>query len=92
MTEIKPLAYGYMRVPCDVEDQATRELELKLKDYTEQQGFCFASIFYEFRPALWRGGAHVQRSFGGADSHYVIVPSPSHVSPIRFAAMHARQT
>jgi DNA invertase Pin-like site-specific DNA recombinase len=45
---MQPVAYAYMRVPCDIPDDKVRRMEHELKCFAERKGFCLAEIFYEF--------------------------------------------
>ena len=80
MTELRPLAYGYMRVPCDVDDHAVRDTERKLRDHAERHGFEFATIFHEFQSGISDGWDELTTELQRSDAHHVIVPSLSHVS------------
>lgn len=77
---MKPLAYGYMRVFCDVTEEDVYSLERRIQECAEALGFQFATTFQEIV-----SGSHVvfrnlieelQRS--GAE--HVIVPSFNHFS------------
>lgn len=80
MNEIQPLAYGYMRMPCDADDQVIRILERRLKTYAEEHGFCFATIFHEHQSSTRAAWDELATELRRADAHHVIVPSLSHVS------------
>ncbi|MGH3696963.1 MAG: recombinase family protein [Pseudonocardiaceae bacterium] len=80
MTELRPLAYGYMRVPCEVEDHVVRDVERKLRDHAEERGFEFAAIFHEFEPGISERWEELTTELQRSDAHHVIVPSLSHVS------------
>jgi hypothetical protein len=45
---LPPLAYGYLRVPCDIPDDKVRRTEHELRRFAEHERWCFASIFSEF--------------------------------------------
>lgn len=81
MTELRPLAYGYMRVPCDIDDLAIRDMERKLRDHAEQCGFEFAAIFRELQSGISEGWDELTTELLRSDAHHVIVPSLDHISP-----------
>jgi hypothetical protein len=45
---LRPLAYGYMRVPCDIPDDKVCRMEYELRRFAEVKGFCLVAIFSEF--------------------------------------------
>jgi hypothetical protein len=43
-----PLAYAYMRVPCDIPDDKVQRMEHELRRHAERMGLHLAGIFSEF--------------------------------------------
>lgn len=81
MTELRPLAYGYMRVASESDDTAIRTIENSLKDYAEAHGFDFATIFHEFQSGSQAALDELIEELQRADAHTVIVPSLTDISP-----------
>lgn len=77
---MKPLIYGYMRVPEGADDDVIHKLELGLKQLAAVEGFCFATTFYEthggYRGAFYELTEELQR----AEARHVVVPSLEHFS------------
>jgi len=80
MNRLKPLAYGYMRVSCDVRDQAVRAMEEKIRRHAEERDYCFGTIFYEFVSGSQSAFGELAEEHQRADAHVVIVPSLRHLS------------
>jgi DNA invertase Pin-like site-specific DNA recombinase len=45
---VKPLIYGYMRVPQDASDDDTRQVEFALRTFAENTGYRFVKLFHEY--------------------------------------------
>lgn len=75
MTDLKPLAYGYMRVKGDVDDQVILKRERQLRDYAEEHGFQFGAIFHEEEPGYRGAFRELLKELRRADAHHVIIPS-----------------
>ncbi|ROO52987.1 resolvase-like protein [Micromonospora sp. Llam0] len=78
---VKPLMYGYLRVDRDTLDGDIRQMELALKFWAEQEGYCLAGLFHEYdtalnRPALTALIEETCRS----NARRVITPSLAHLS------------
>jgi hypothetical protein len=77
---LPPLAYGYMRVPRDVADDKVRRMEYELRRFAEHQGFCFATIFYEFNCGLFDAFYELIQELQRADAHEVVMPTYRHLA------------
>ncbi|MDG4773299.1 hypothetical protein [Solwaraspora sp. WMMD792] len=78
---MKPVIYGYLRVDRDALDGDTRQMELELKFWAEQEGYCFAGLFHECddtlnRPAL----AVLIEEIGRSGARHVVMPVLAHLS------------
>lgn len=80
MNTLKPLAYGYMRVPDDIPDRKVRDMEQKLKAYAEALGYEYATIFHEFQCGVYDAWRDLTTELQRADAHHVLVPSMSHIA------------
>jgi hypothetical protein len=77
---MRPLAYGYVRVRDDKDDQLLHRVELKLRQFASGAGFCLATIFCEDLPGQHRAFDELASELRRADAHHVIVPSMAHLS------------
>lgn len=77
---MKPLAYGYMRVFCDVTEEDVRSVERRIQECAQELGFQLATTFQETvsgsHDALQELIEELQRS----EAEHVIVPSFNHFS------------
>lgn len=80
MSNLKPLAYGYLRLSPEIDDGTVRVIELKLKQYAEALGFEFATYFYEDRSGCFSAWNELLTEVQRADVHHVIVPSLNHLT------------
>lgn len=80
MNTLKPLAYGYMRVPDDIPDHKVRDIELKRKAYAEALGYEYGAVFHEFQCGVFDAWQDLTTGLQRADAHYVIVPSMNHLA------------
>ena len=87
-----PLAYGYMRVPCEVPDQKVRRLEQALRTLATASGLQLVTFFFEFSCGSHEAFDELVTELGRADAHYVVVPSLRHFahSPLLQNMMLAR--
>ncbi|WFE25536.1 recombinase family protein [Solwaraspora sp. WMMD791] len=89
---MKPLMYGYLRVDRDALDGDTRQMELALQFWAEQEGYCFAGLFRDQdtttpnRPALTALIEQISRS----GARHVIMPSLARLSTHPAAQRHLR--
>ncbi|MGH3565893.1 MAG: recombinase family protein [Pseudonocardia sp.] len=77
---MKPLIYGYLRVPDDLDDHQIRRMERGLRDLAQAEGFCFATTFHEHQPGYQGAFQELTRELQRADAHHVVVPSLGHLS------------
>ncbi|WP_239396682.1 recombinase family protein [Frankia sp. CiP3] len=77
---IKPLAYGFMRVPCNVTDEKLTHMEQRVQAYAEELGFEYATIFQEWQSGSLAAWDELIHELQRADAHHVIVPSFNHVA------------
>ena len=81
MNRLRPLTYGYLRVPREADDTTIRHLEHTLTDYADTHGFDFAAFFHEFDTGSYAAFAELIVELQRAEAHTVIVPSMRHLSP-----------
>jgi len=77
---IKPLAYGYMRVPDDTPDELACELQQAIKRQAEDEGYCLVSIYYEDVPCTMHAWSQLVEELERTEAHTVIVPTEDHLS------------
>jgi hypothetical protein len=77
---LPPLLYGYMRVPCDIPDAKVWRMEHEMKRYAEREGFCFATVFYEFTCGVFDAFEELLAELQSAEAHHVIVPTLRHLA------------
>lgn len=73
-----PLAYGYMRVPCDVPDDKVRRLEQALRAFAALQGLYLVTFFFEFDCGSQEAFGELLTELRRAEAHYVVIPSLRH--------------
>lgn len=76
--DLKPLMYGYVR--ASVGSAAVEELERRLRDVADAEGFCFAATFIETRPGERGALCELVAELRRAEAHHVVVPSLDHLS------------
>ncbi|MEV7046630.1 recombinase family protein [Amycolatopsis sp. NPDC051061] len=74
----RPLAYGYMRVPCDVPDAKVQRLEQALRAFAALQGLYLVTFFFEFDCGSQEGFGELLTELKRADAHHVVIPSLRH--------------
>ena len=77
---MKPLMYGYLRVPSDAEDDEIDCIEQQLKCYAATEGFSYAMTFYEYSPGSRAALAELTHELRRAGARHVVVPSLAHLS------------
>jgi hypothetical protein len=77
---LRPLAYGYMRVPCDIPDAKVRRMELEIHRFAERQDWCLAAIFYEFICGIHDAFEELVEELQRADAHHVVIPTYRHLA------------
>lgn len=74
------LAYGYMRVLCETDDEIVRGMEKSLRGFAEFAGMTLASIFYDYQSGSYSGFEEMVQELERTDTHHVVVPSTGHIS------------
>ncbi|WP_256106860.1 recombinase family protein [Streptomyces sp. ODS05-4] len=72
---MKPLIYGYMRVPSDMPDEEARRREADMEAYARAEGFALAMIFHEFEAVQRSALAELLQALQRTEAHNVVVPS-----------------
>ena len=80
LSALRPLAYGYMRVPGDVPDAKVRRTECELRRFADNKGFCLATIFYELTCGAHDAFNELAQELQRADAHVVVVPTLHHLA------------
>lgn len=78
LNRLQPLAYGYMRVPCDVPDNRVRKLEDSFRAFASERGLFFVTFFFEFRCSACDALCELITELQRADAHHVVIPSMRH--------------
>lgn len=81
MNPQKPLAYGYMRIFCDVTEQQVFAMEHRMKEFAEELGFQLVTMYQEVVNGSIEEFCEMCKELEQADVHDVIVPSLRHFSP-----------
>ncbi|MFJ8400171.1 hypothetical protein ACIQ9K_06785 [Streptomyces microflavus] len=76
-----PIAYGYVRIRCDVAEDELRLVEKELSSYADAHGLDLARIYYDDGPGI-TPDRMVQRLVRDAVRH-VIVPSLAQITEHR---------
>jgi len=77
---LSPLAYAYMRVPPNIPDDKVRRMEYELRRFAEGKGFCFGTIFYEFKCGMFDAFEELLLELQRAEAHDVVMPSYRHLA------------
>ncbi|MEU8860928.1 hypothetical protein [Streptomyces umbrinus] len=80
MNDTRPVAYGYLHVAPDADDNASWKLEAELKRYADDQGFELAGLFYEDVGGCFAAWEALTQELRQANAHHVIVPSLVHLT------------
>lgn len=72
---MKPLIYGYMRASEDVADDEIRIIEQQLAHFAETEGYCLATIFYEYDSGSNAAFYELLHELRRAEAYHVVVPS-----------------
>lgn len=78
---MKPLAYGYLRVTKDLDDEEIRQLESGLQKLAEAEGFCLIETRYEYQLGDYGTFYRLTDELKRVQVHHVLVPSLDHLSP-----------
>ena len=76
----RPLAYGYMRVPCDVPDVKVQRLEQALRAFAALRGLYLVPFFFEFSCGSQEAFHELKTELQRADAHHVVIPSLRHLA------------
>jgi DNA invertase Pin-like site-specific DNA recombinase len=77
---MEPLAYGYMRVTEDFEDDQIWQMELGLHKLAEAEGFRFVSTFHDDQPGYHGAFNELIEELTRAQARHIVVPSLDHLS------------
>jgi len=77
---LKPLIYGYLRIPHDTQDTDICRMERELRSFAETEGFCFATTFYEYTPNSQAAFIELIQELRRAEARNIVVPSLEHLS------------
>lgn len=80
---VRPVAYGYMRVFCDVTDQQVYALEHDMRRFAQASGFRILTIFHEIDSGSHEAFYELGEAMRRADVRDVVVPSLRHLSTNR---------
>lgn len=80
MNGVRPLAYGYLHVTPDADDEAVWKLEAELKHYAEEQGFQLDALFHEYVAGCFATWDALAQELRRVKAHHVIVPSFAHLT------------
>ncbi|KDN23143.1 hypothetical protein [Amycolatopsis rifamycinica] len=72
------LAYGYMKVPRDIEDEKVRVMEIRMRAYATDLGLTFSDFFYEFSCGSLTVFDEMIEELVVKGARYVIVPTLRH--------------
>ncbi|MBV2355925.1 recombinase family protein [Streptomyces sp. J2-1] len=72
---MKPLIFGYMRVPDDMSDAEARKTQDELDAYAETNGYQLATVFHEYVPGSQSAFTELVDAVRHAEATHVIVPS-----------------
>jgi hypothetical protein len=76
----RPLAYGYMRVPCDIPDDKVQRMERELRRSADGKGLFLTAIFSELVCGAHDAFNDLLQELQRTDAHYVIVPTFRHLA------------
>jgi DNA invertase Pin-like site-specific DNA recombinase len=72
---MKPLIYGYMRVTDGMDDLEVLLIEQALTTFAQGEGYCLATIFYEYDSGSQAAFAQLIQEVQRAEAHHMVVPS-----------------
>src|SRR5262249_35507178 len=85
---VEPLAYGYLRLTDERDDEEVRQLEDGLHKLADAEGLWLTEMRYEYQPGCYGTFYELleesKRMWAGsvpARINHVLVPSPDHLSP-----------
>lgn len=77
---VRPLGYGYVRVPPDLPDEDVRCLELGVRALADVYGLRLVGIYSEFQPGYYGVFAELITELRRSGARHVVVPSLDHLS------------
>ncbi|WP_225447754.1 hypothetical protein [Streptacidiphilus sp. P02-A3a] len=77
---MKPLAYGYMCVTVESDDEQLLRSERLLVQYAEAEGYRLGMIFYDYAPGQLRTFAALMRALQCSEAYHVLTPSRGHLA------------
>jgi hypothetical protein len=75
-----PLAYAYMRVPCNIPDKKVQRTELKLRAFAEGLGLRLAGIFREYACGAHGAFEDMLVELQRTGAHHVVIPTFGHLA------------
>ncbi|MBT2411732.1 hypothetical protein J7I94_14340 [Streptomyces sp. ISL-12] len=75
MNNVRPVAYAYLYVAPDADDDTSWRLEAELRRYADDQGFDLAGLFYEDITGCFASWEALRQELRQVNAHHVIVPS-----------------
>lgn len=78
---IEPLAYGYLRLTDERDDEEIRQLELGLRKLAEAEGLWLTEMYCEYQPGYYGRFYELLEAMSKVRAGHVLVPALDHVSP-----------
>ncbi|KOX37223.1 MULTISPECIES: recombinase family protein [unclassified Streptomyces] len=72
---MKPLIFGYVRVPDDMSDDEAKQKQDDLNAYAEANGFQLATVFHEYVSGVRSAFTELVEAVERAGAKHVVVPS-----------------
>ncbi|MBV2356898.1 recombinase family protein [Streptomyces sp. J2-1] len=72
---MKPLIFGYMRVPDDMSDEDAKKKQDDMATYAEVEGFTLATVFHEFMDGQINAFEEMVGAVRRAEARHVLVPT-----------------
>jgi hypothetical protein len=76
-----PLAYGYLRLTDERDDEEIRQLEGGLRKLAEAGGLWLTEMYCEYQVGYYGIFYELLEELSEVRAGHVLVPSPNHVSP-----------
>lgn len=77
---LSPLAYGYMRVTDEGNDEEIRQLEHGIRKFAEAEGFLLVDIYHEYESGHYGTFYELVTEVKRTQVRYVVLPSLAHLS------------
>ncbi|MFF1487425.1 recombinase family protein [Streptomyces sp. NPDC058319] len=71
---MKPLIFGYMRVPDELTEEEAKRREDAIKAYAEKEGFTLVTIFQETQQFHFSAFEELMNALQEAEARRVVVP------------------